>query len=137
MVPFIEYKVGFKYQLHADYRVQLSFKPDKLIQAFYVVFYPDGRLIIKRGYAWDGPSGPTIDTRNFMRGSLVHDVVYQLIRQGHLTRQYRLLADQELRKMCLKDGMWKIRAWWVFRALRRVGNRASLPSSTKRIYRAP
>ena len=137
MRSFIEYRAGFKYQLQTDYGVQLSFKPDKLIQAFYVVFYPDGRLIVKRGYAWDGPSGPTINTVNFMRGSLVHDVIYQLMRQGHLTKDYRLFADRELKKMCLEDGMWRIRAWWVFRALRRLGNRASLPSSTKRVFRAP
>ena len=36
----------------------------------------EGLLIIRPGYAWDGPSGPTFDTPSFMRGSLIHDVLY-------------------------------------------------------------
>jgi len=37
-----------------------------------------GSLCIREGYSWDGPSGPAIDTVDFMRGSLVHDALYQL-----------------------------------------------------------
>ena len=55
-----------------------------------------GHLIIKRSYAWDGPSGPTIDTKNFMRGSLVHDALYQLMRHEHLSSdEWRAVADLE------------------------------------------
>ena len=42
-----------------------------------------GCLQIAAGYAWDGASGPTIDTRNSMIASLVHDALYQLIREDN------------------------------------------------------
>ena len=83
------------------------------------------KLTIYKGYAWDGPSGPTWDTENFMRGSLVHDALYQLLRAGVLPQSARRYADDLLREMCLSDGMSRLRAWWVWRALRWFGGRAA------------
>jgi len=48
----------------------------------------DGGLLIKAGYSWDGPSGSAIDTKNFMQGSLVHDALYQLLRENILYESY-------------------------------------------------
>jgi len=42
---------------------------------------PTGLLHIKIGYRWDGPSGVTVDTPSFMRGSAVHDVWFQILRE--------------------------------------------------------
>jgi len=137
MSPHIEYKSGFKYQIHSDYRVKLSFTPPKKITTHYISFDTDGVLEISRGYSSDGPSGPTFDTVNFMRGAFIHDALYQLIRLGELPMQYRDLADEELRDLCLKDGMSRIRAWWIYTALKRGGRVSALPSSIKIINRAP
>ena len=88
-----------------------------------------GELSISTDYAWDGPSGPTIDTRNFMRGSLVHDALYQLMRERVLDdRKDRKHADKLLRIIVRKDGMSRMRAWWVYRALRLFGGPAARPS---------
>jgi len=133
----IQYREGFKYQLDADYKTILNFGAPKPIKTYNVQFLPDGILEIKRGYAWDGPSGPTIDTKTFMRGSLIHDVLYQLIRMGELPMDYRRAADAELKDCCIQDGMNKLRAWWVHKALDYAGRSAALPSATKRIHRAP
>lgn len=79
-------------------------------------------LKISNMYAWDGPSGPTIDTESFMRGSLVHDALYQLIREGYLDKKvWRPYADKLLRKICLEDGMSKFRAWYVYHSVRWFG----------------
>ena len=137
MSPHIEYKSGFKYQIHSDYRINLSFAPPKNIDTDYISFGLDGVLEIKKGYSSDGPSGPTIDTTNFMRGAFIHDALYQLIRLGELSMKYRALADQELRQCCLEDGMSSMRAWWIYNALKRGGRIAALPSSIKIINRAP
>jgi len=77
-----------------------------------------GKLTIKSGYAWDGPSGPSFDTKNFMRGSLIHDALYQLMREQNIPQNMRKQADEILRKICLDDGMSKIRAWWVYQGVR-------------------
>lgn len=83
----------------------------------------DGVVTLRRGYAWDGPSGPTIDTYTFMRGSLFHDALYQLMREGVLPLSTRKHADEILRDICLEDGMSKIRAAWVYRGVRIGGNK--------------
>jgi len=137
MSPFMEYKGGFKYQLHSDYRVRLSFAPTKKITTYFISFDLDRTLEIRKGYASDGPSGPTFHTANFMRGAFIHDALYQLIRLGELSMKYRDLADEELRDLCLQDGMSRIRAWWIYTALKRAGRTAALPSSIKIIFRAP
>lgn len=89
---------------------------------------PNGILTIDAGYCWDGPSGPTIDTKDFMRGSLVHDALYQFLRDGKFGKpksktwkRSRKLADQLLRDICIADGMWRIRAGWVYAAVRAFG----------------
>lgn len=82
-------------------------------------------LHISRGYCWDGPSGPTIDTENFMRGSLVHDALYQLMREHSFYRQWRDDADQILKRICLEDGMSKVRAAWVYWGVKTWGRRAA------------
>ena len=70
----------YKYQLmKKGYTCQVNIRKISAKTAF-IQLTAKGKLTIKRGYAWDGPSGPTIDTKTFMRGSLVHDALYQLMR---------------------------------------------------------
>ncbi len=87
----------------------------------YVQLFKNGYIEIAAGYSWDGPSGPTIDTHDFMRGSLVHDAFYQLIREGELPLQYRFIADKLLLRHCLEDGMSKFRATYVYCAVHLFG----------------
>jgi hypothetical protein len=112
----------YKYQVMEDYTIQVDLKPVGKIRkevAGFVSLSAEGVLSIKKYYAWDGPSGPTIDTRDFMRGSLVHDALYQLMREKVLDhKKHRKRADEILRKICLEDGMCSVRAWYVYQALR-------------------
>jgi hypothetical protein len=134
----IFYKKGYKYQLASNYVCKISIKPGEPINTDYINLDSDGMLTIKKSYAWDGPSGPTFDTRNFMRGSLVHDALYQLMRGKHLAKKvYRNPADKLLQTMCKEDGMSSIRAWWVFKGLRLGGGPAADPSNKKQVIRAP
>ena len=111
----IRYRRGYKYQLCNDYRVQTEIRPDYDIETEFVQLDRVGVLTIRHGYAWDGPSGPTVDTRNFMRASLVHDALAGLLRDAYLERSVWFTPiNRELQKICIKDGMWRIRAWWVF-----------------------
>lgn len=131
----IAYKAGYKYQLASDYVVDVGINLAANTQ--FLVLAGTGDLFIKSGYAWDGPSGPTFDTNNFMRGSLVHDALYQLMREGHLPESYREYADRLLQRMCLEDGMTTIRAWWVYKAVRFGGQSSATRGSDKPILYAP
>lgn len=120
---YIKYTDGWKYQLKADYSCRTGIE-GYIVDSEYIKLNSDGELTIKKGYAWDGPSGPTIDSKDFMRGSLVHDSLYQLIREGHLPESRRDDADRILRRQCEEDGMWSVRAWWVYTAVRNFGKSA-------------
>ena len=127
----IRYSTGYKYQLREDYR-HPWLCPD--IDAGFLQVR-DGVLTIRAGYAWDGPSGPTFDTPSFMRGSLVHDALYQLIREGHLPRSAKQAADDALKRICIEDGMSALRAWWVHRAVSKFGTSATI--NNRQEYWAP
>ena len=128
----------YKYQLVEEYTIKIQLKPEKNISTDFIGLDTEGNLTIKVKYAWDGPSGPTIDTKNFMRGSLVHDTLYQLMRQGKIDINKRDEADQLLKQHCIEDGMSRLRAWYVYKAVKWCGKRSALPSDELTIlYEAP
>ena len=132
----IRYRDGYEYQLVETCVVQIEIRPASDIVTELIKLNRDGMLAIMAGYAWDGPSGPAIDTKNFMRGSLVHDALYQLMREGHLDPdQWRLKADKELARICKEDGMSSIRAAWVYAGVRFGGGRSA--TGEKPIIEAP
>ena len=127
---------GIKYVLEDTYRVQTALRPENangVVTTDGLIELPaTGLLTIHDGYASDGPSGPTFDTKSFMRAAFVHAAAYQLIRRGLLPAEMRVVADKELHRMVLEDGMWRIRAWWIYRGLRFGG-----ASAAERKPRAP
>ena len=54
-----------------------------------------------------------------MRGSLVHDALYQLMRLSALDyKVHRRRADEILKEICLEDGMSSFGVWYVYQAVR-------------------
>jgi hypothetical protein len=134
----ITYRGGYKYQLRYDYAVDTGIRPEKIIKTEYLLLTSEGGLTIRRGYAWDGPSGPTLDSANFMRGSLVHDAFYQLMREGHLDKKTsRKKVDLLLYRMCRDDGMCWLRAQWVYIGVHYFADLAANPSANKPLLQAP
>lgn len=133
----IRYRRGYKYQLAEDYGMLTTVRYVAEIDTQWIALLPNGDIWIRAGYAWDGPSGPTIDTKTFLRGSLVHDALYQLIRAGRLPRHFRDAADRELVRICKADGMSAWRRWYVYHALRIAGAGGARPSGEHPIEAAP
>jgi hypothetical protein len=135
---YIRYRSDYKYQLAEDYGVDIPILANADIKTAFIELDIIGSLVIKQGYAWDGPSGPVTDTADNMRASLVHDALYQLMRQEHLsTRTHRKSADQIFRDLCKEDGVSGYRANIWYRALRQYGKPAASPAGKKKIRRAP
>ena len=133
----IFYRAGYKYQLAESYSTSVVVCPDEKIETDFIDLDEAGLLTIKAGYAWDGPSGPTRDTKSFMRGSLVHDALYQLMRNNLLPSSCREDADQELHRICIEDGMNRFRAWYVLLGVRKGAGFAAAPKAKKEIRSAP
>ena len=122
----------FKYCMVRDRAIQTRVTGYHITTQFFIL-YTDGRLIIHRGYAWDGPSGPTIDTASFMRSSAVHDALFQMLREVLIpARDWRVvfdLANTELRRLSKIDGMLWPRYHFVKTALDIAGAKHAKPRS--------
>lgn len=118
----IEYldRRAYPYETLRDhvFRVRVFPQENVCVDGGWVSLTPDGWLAVRAGYQWDGPSGPTFDTADFMRGSLVHDALYQLMRSGLLEPSWRKQADKEIYRCCREDGMALFRRTYVYLALR-------------------
>lgn len=127
----------FKYKIVRPSQHETGIKVACKGRGGYAELTRGGLLLIRAGYRLDGPSGPTIDSKNFMAGSLVHDALYQFMREGDLSTSYRKQADQLLRTMCRDDGMWWIRAQWVYVGVRMGGAKSARPRPEAEIETAP
>lgn len=135
---FIKYRSDYKYQLASDYRIQIPIRPAADIDTEFIRLATDGELTVKKGYAWDGPSGPVIDTKKNLRAALVHDALYQLMRNAKLNkRTHRKSADEIFRDICKEDGISGFRANVYYKALRNHGESAASPENKKKVHRAP
>ena len=106
-----------KYVLERVYEDTIPFyTSEPTVNTNYCTLYSNGRIVIDEGYQWNGASGPTIDTDDTMDGSLVHDILYKLIREGRLPYSFRKQADKCIRQMCIDDGMpkWRANYWYFF-----------------------
>lgn len=121
---------GYKYALAAPMMVDTGITPPPgAWYRNYIHLRVDGVLWVGDGYHWDGPSGPTVDTQSFMRGSLAHDAIYQLMRLKLLPVSYRKAADKLLYRICREDGMPWWRSSYVYAAVRLWGRRAARPGT--------
>ena len=104
---------GYKYQTLESHSIGTEVKPNKPVFSAnrWVCLGSEGTLTIKKGYCWDGASGPTFDTASTMRASLFHDALFQLIREGLLSGAYAYpLANTLLYDVLVEDGCWRLRA---------------------------
>ena len=135
---YIRYRSDYKYQLAEGYAITIPIRPTSDINTDFIDLDSAGKLTVKKGYAWDGPSGPVKDTKENMRASLVHDALYQLMRNKKLnTRTHRKTADQLFKDICKADGVSNLRASTYYKALRKFGRPAASPQNKKKITRAP
>lgn len=133
----IAYVSGYKYQLKEPYEDRVPFFPESYVDNEYVKLSQSGDLVILKGYAWNGASGPTIDTKSSMRASLVHDALYQLIRLGQLKPEDKKKADELFLALCLEDGMFPIRAKLWFLGVKDFGKSSTLPENEPVVEFAP
>ena len=113
-------KRNWKYRVYEDGVINLNtYFPECRHDMFEIL---GKKIYYKKGYCYDGPSGPTIDTDNFLVPSLAHDILFQAMREGLLDRSYFKQANKELRLLCLERGMCSFRAWYVEKCVNAFGS---------------
>lgn len=114
---------GYKYTLAVSQYIALrNFREEEIVTEHFRL--RKNVLEIKKGYAWDGASGPTWDTKDTITPSLVHDVLYQAIRIGHLAKGKRFDADLEfyqLMRSRTHTFFGHLRAFYFFLGVRMFG----------------
>lgn len=127
----------YKYQLVKDVSVTVSWLRGRHIEtANGLVSVNDGILSIKANYCWDGSSGLTRDSSSNMRGSLYHDVLYQMLRDGLLKQSLRPKIDELFLAMLKADGMSRLRLRY-FGLIRRLGGLTSKRQDPPETLTAP
>ncbi|WP_428242978.1 hypothetical protein [Gynuella sp.] len=115
----------YKYILQGPVAIQVAVHVPKPVAIGPLTISPTGGLQIDAGYAWDGAT-LCPDVQSIIFPSLVHDAMYQLIREGVLNiHTDRKIADKLLKELCIQSGMWKPAAWLVYHAVRLFGRKAA------------
>ena len=127
----------WKYRLEKTYLVDTGIRPITTRSTAFVRLGIDGELEVRAGYSWDGPSGPTRDVPEWMRASLVHDALYQLLRESGLDQSFRLPADRLMRTHLLEDGMRPTKAAIAFYGVRWFGKTSAAPRRRSPVRTAP
>jgi len=99
----IQYLAGIKYRLDKPYRLKVKLNSDNIVCRH--VSYTDGELLIDREFVWDGVTGMWINESAAMRGSLVHDAIYHLIRECGIDDSNAKIADDLLYQFSREDGV--------------------------------
>lgn len=116
----IYYKDEYKYQLTRDLWTYTGIT-GYYANTEYITLWRSGWMLTRKGYAYDGASGPTVDTKSSMRCSAAHDCLYQLCREGFLPKELQPIFDDILERIGKEDGMWRIRANFWERMLNLFG----------------
>lgn len=123
MIKYIKKKV-YKFSLSNGVIYQTDIFPDEIISGRYWSLLPNGELHLAAGYSWDGISGPMPTFKCLISSSLLHDALYQIIREGHILRSNRIKADKMFRDISIEKGCPKILAWLMYFLVRNFGFKA-------------
>lgn len=137
MTKCIVFNRGYNYQLKRRYSISTPLRPDRAVGNDFVSLTASGKLTLQAAYAWDGASGAP-DLASVMRASLVHDGLYQLIREGLLdANDFRDDADELFYELCVEDGLQKALARAAYLAIRELGAGFADPANDRPPTYAP
>lgn len=80
----------------------------------------DGWLTFNPGFVWNLASG-AVDDPAMVYGSLAHDGLYRLIREGELDKKHRVDADRFFRELLKQCGVGVFRRNYAYWAVRLFG----------------
>lgn len=121
---------NYKYRLSADYVIETALR-HMPFEAEFIQLTEEGIFTVRKGYLWDGVSGPTWDSGNTMIAGLIHDALYQAIRQRLLPRHMKNTVDYLFYMELIAGGMNKFRANYYHVAVKTFGHLSCKPGDIK------
>lgn len=125
-------KVQYNHYLEENEVIQTRLRPSKsAIIPGYIFLGVDGRIIIYHRYAWDGITNG-VDFKSNRTAGLVHDALYQLMREGCLDLSFKDQCDEELRDIMIREGCFKFIANFFYFMVQKFGN--AFATKKKKVY---
>lgn len=109
-------KIGSAYQCHEEDEIQSIIKWYRIDHPLYEL-HKDGRLIMKKFYTWDGPTG-AINTKSLIISSGYHDILCEMINASLLPPEIQTLADEQFMILNRKSNVWAPRRMWTYLVVR-------------------
>lgn len=126
----VRFTKGYKYRLAESVVYNTNLILPEEMRCGDIIMTRGGKLIILAGYSWDGATN-AIDTDTIMLAALVHDALYELLRGGLAERcgrefaDVRAIADNIFYDLMIENGMNRIRAGYIYQAVRAAGFNAA------------
>ena len=117
-------KIGGAYQVAENFAIQTIIKGyDIECEQYHLL--PDGMLRVRHYYTWDGPTGG-FNTRTFIFGSLVHDILCEIINNRLLPVTVQCMADEQMAIINRAVQFWEgerqqmnpLRRLWIYMGVR-------------------
>jgi len=134
--PQLFYVDGFKYQSRNDMVYFTGIFPPKTIVTELIILRTDSWMWVGKYFAWDGCSGPTIDTNTNGRGGHAHDALAALMRGGYIPMGCRFASNKVIERLMIDDGAWECRAHTYRFVLDRTKSWAD-PKNARKLLTAP
>ena len=118
-------KYHYKFKVEKDLNLKLPVSMPDFEHEYCSV--KDGVVYVKKGYAWDGASGPVFNTKNTLVASLVHDVLYQAQRLNLIEHNStnRKNADENFYELLKYFGVNSVRCKIWYLAVRFFGKKST------------
>ena len=127
-------KIGKAYQIAETFSIKTTVLGYRVSHPLYDL-YPDGTLIVRIFYAWDGASG-WFDVKSIMLASCGHDVLTEIINDDNndVPPEMQAMADETFRILEDRANMpvWEQTATYL--AVRWYQMRKKYPIPPRKIY---
>lgn len=121
--------------MHTQYSAATNIKPPKHIKTDLIELTTDGTLTLAPRFDFSA-NWPAINTNDAIRAAAEHDAFYWLMKNHHLSRDYREQVDYWFYTRLCDDGMQSFRALYWWKGVR-IGGDEALNSEDPPILIAP
>lgn len=138
-----KYRSGYKYQLAEEFVAQIDFELGHVHRNGLIItdiedvdefaWVADGLIKVRKGYAWDGATCAP-DWEWVMIPALVHDTLYQLIRENYLPQDRRRDVDVVFLELMVERKPRSVMPYLFYFAVRWFGKKAAMPKSARPVW---